>query len=193
MLYTRGLNIIMEGQPNMPGMNPNQQSPNPALDGERTASTEAQLLQNMLTEGVDKEEEQIDDYLATSFLDRDELAVIRDYDELILRIKRVGRLLGLKNPQDQETKEARKVLTRMVKDKVNRMQMIAQTSKSKGGAGFKAVRTEKIVQEENLFQEQKMGEDSQGLFERLMGATEGQAVVNATDPAINTNTDPGKW
>lgn len=183
----------MDGQPNMPGMGGNPNPTNQALDGERTASTEAQLLQNMLTEGVDKEEEQIDDYLATSFLDREELAVIRDYDELILRIKRVGRLLGLANAEDEESKKAKKVLTRMVKDQVNRMQMIAQTSKSKGGAGFKAVRTEKIVQEENLFQEQKMGEDEQGLFERLMGATEGQQVVNPTDPAIQSNTDPGKW
>lgn len=186
----------MDGQPNMPGMNPNAQQPNPALDGERTASTEAQLLQNMLTEGVDKDEEQIDDYLATSFLDREELAVIRDYDELILRIKRVGRLLDLdQNKPDKETNKAKQVLTRIVKDQVNRMQMIAQTSKSKGGAGFKAVRTEKIVQEENLFQEQKMGEDKQSLFNRLLGATEGQAVVNPTDPGqgIATNTDPGKW
>lgn len=180
----------------MPGMNPNAQQPNPALDGERTASTEAQLLQNMLTEGVDKEEEQIDDYLATSFLDKEELAVIRDYDELILRIKRVGRLLDLdQDSPDQKTQKAKEVVTRIVKDQVNRMQMIAQTSKSKGGAGFKAVRTEKIVQEENLFQEQKMGEGKQGLFDRLLQATDGQQVVNPTDPGqgIATDTDPGRW
>lgn len=172
----------MEEQ-NIPGMPPNQ-TQNKGLDSERRAGTEAQLLQNMLTEGVDKEQDHIDDYLATSFLDKEELAVIRDYDELILRIKRIGRILHLDNANpSKETQKAKEILTRMVKDKVNRMQLLAQTSKSKGGAGFKAVRTEKIVQEENLFQEQSLADDGGGILDKLKAATEGNSqVVNPTDP-----------
>jgi len=173
-------------QNNLP---PSGQQGDPALQGESVANTEAQLLQNMLTKGVDKDKDEIDDYLATSFLNDQELAVLRDQQEILSRIRRIGSLLQLKNEEWEKASVPGEI--------VAKMQVLAQTSKSKGGVGFKAVRTEKVVQEQDLYEKQAVEGGEEGAFQKVMdkvgGATGGRQVVGNPDLGSNYGTDPGKW
>lgn len=170
-------------------MQNHNQSREQGLEGDRKAETEAQLLQNLLTEGVDKDSDEIDDYMATSFLDDQELAVLRDQQELLSRLRRIGQLMQI----DKESWNKAVSKTEIV----NRMQTIAQTAKSKGGVGFKAVRTEKIVQEKDLYETQSIDQDENQLMQRVMEAVKGSGggspVVGSPNLGQNYGQDPGKW
>lgn len=157
------------------------------LRGDRRADTEAQLLQNLLTKGVDTDAGEINDYMATSFLDDAELAVIRDQQELLSRIRRVAGLLNI-DEEEWKTSSARKEILR-------RMITLSQSSKSKGGVGMKTVRTEKRVNEENLYQKQEAGEEAD-LFDKIMdkmGGAGGRQVVGNPNLGTYGNQDPGRW
>lgn len=157
------------------------------LRGDRRADTEAQLLQNLLTKGVDTDSGEINDYMATSFLDDAELGVVRDQQELLSRMRRVSGLLGISEEEWKKSSARKEVLRRMI--------TLAQSSKSKGGVGMKTVRTEKVVQEESLYQKAEQGEE-QALFDKIMskmGGAGGTQVVGNPDLGSYGNQDAGKW
>lgn len=160
----------MEQQPNRRPQG--QRGHDPALHGETSAQSEPQLLQNLLTKGTKADKSEVDDYMATSFLDKQELAVLRDYQDLLSRLRRLARMIGAEDDfKDSDVYE----------ELVRRMVTIAQTSKSKGGAGFKAVRTEKIVQEENLYQDFAEDEGGETVLERILSKAQegggGQQII----------------
>jgi len=157
------------------------------LRGERRADTEAQLLQNLLTKGVDTDSGEINDYMATSFLDDSELGVLRDQQELLSRLRRVANLLGYSEDQWQKTSCRKELLRRMI--------TISQSSKSKGGVGMKTVRTEKVVQEENLYQTQKHEAEEGSMFDKIMDKVGGSNSPVVGNPNLGTygSKDPGRW
>jgi len=127
----------------MPG-NPNRQQPELAHShGERTVQYEADLLKKLLTSGLDDSAGEIDDYLATGFLDQQELNVVRQQQEILNMYRRVFKLMGFDKEQWLNSQIRERI--------IYRMETIAQSSKAKGGVGFKAVRTERVVNEENLY------------------------------------------
>lgn len=165
-----------------------QQAQQSQLRGDRRADTEAQLLQNLLTKGTDTDQGEINDYMATSFLDDAELGVVRDQQELLSRMRRVSSLLGISEKDWKNSSARKEVLRRMI--------TLAQSSKSKGGVGMKTVRTEKIVNEESLYQKQEAGEEK-ALFDKVMdkwgGVGGGRQVVGNPDTGTYGNQDPGRW
>jgi len=124
--------------------NPNRQQPEQAhVRGERAVQFEADLLKKLLTSGLDDSAGEIDDYLATGFLDQQELNVVRQQQEILNMYRRVFKLMGFDKEQWLNSQIRERI--------IYRMETIAQSSKAKGGVGFKAVRTERVVNEENLY------------------------------------------
>ena len=173
----------------MENMNMNMGQPQQqggGLDGQTTATTEAQLLQNLLTEGVIDKDDEIDDYLATGFNNRQEVAMLRDLQELLSRLRRVAMRIGLEKDQWQKTQVREEIIRKMV--------TIAQTSKSKGGAGFKWSRSEVLRKDENLYQENAV-DDGEDILDKLLAKAEGSNTQVVGNPNLGNfgNRDPGDW
>jgi hypothetical protein len=162
--------------PNM-GNIPNQGQPNQngGLQGEASVQSEPQLLQNLITRlGVDLPDGasiyELGDYLATGFCEPQEIDLINDYQYQLKLIRRFKRQLGIDEDQ----------LTQMETENVVRMIMISQSSKSKGGRGVQAVRTEIVQQLRDLYEKQELGEEEKGVLDNVMGMLEGKQVVGDT-------------
>lgn len=163
--------------PGMPrGGIPNQgQQENNGLQGETSVQTEPQLLQNLITRlGVQLPDSasiyELGDYLATGFCEPEEIDLINDYQYQLKLLRRAKRQLGLDLDQ----------LTQMETETVVRMIMISQSSKSKGGRGVQAVRTEIVQQLRDLYEKQDIGQEEKGMLDNVMGMLDGKQVVGDT-------------
>lgn len=157
----------------MPNQGQSQQGG--GLQGETSVQTEPQLLQNLITRlGVDLPDSasiyELGDYLATGFCEPEEIDLINDYQYQLKLIRRAKRQLGANTDQ----------LTQMEVENVVRMIMISQSSKSKGGRGVQAVRTEIVQQLRDLYEKQDIGQEEQGMLDNILGMMEGKQVVGDT-------------
>lgn len=157
---------------------PNQDQNNNSggLQGETSVQTEPQLLQNLITRlGVNLPDKasiyELGDYLATGFCEPEEIDLINDYQYQLKLIRRAKKQLAMENEDE---------LTQMEVENVVRMIMISQSSKSKGGRGVQAVRTEIVQQLRDLYEKQELGEQEQGMMDKVMGALEGKQVIGDT-------------
>jgi hypothetical protein len=167
----------MAPQNNLPGGNVNlqqgqSQGDGGGLQGETSVQTEPQLLQNLITRlGVDLPDSasinELGDYLATGFLEQEEVDLIMDLQNYLRKIRRGKRLIGV--DKDQATYLETEVVTRMI--------MISQASKSKGGRGVQAVRTEIVQQMRDLYEKQELGEEEQGMLDKLLDKMDGTQVT----------------
>lgn len=158
------------------------------LEAESSVQTEPQLLQNLITKlGVDFPDHasinELGDYLATGFCEPEEVDLINDYQYHLKQIRRLKKQLGL---QEKE-------LTSMEIETVTRMIMISQSSKSKGGRGVNAVRTETLQKIEDLYEKQELGEEEEGLLDGLMGKLDGKQVVGDQNVGNYTSQDKRRF
>lgn len=159
----------------MPNQGQNQQGG--GLQGETSVQTEPQLLQNLITRlGVNLPDGasiyELGDYLATGFCEPEEIDLINDYQYQLKLIRRLKKQLG-KAEEDE--------LTQMEVENVVRMIMISQSSKSKGGRGVQAVRTEIVQQLRDLYEKQELGEQEEGMMDKVLGALDGKQVIGDTN------------
>lgn len=166
----------MAPQGNLPGGNVNlqqgQSQEGGGLQGETSVQTESQLLQNLITRlGVDFPDSasiyELGDYLATGFCEPAEIDLINDYQYQLKLIRRLKRMLGHKEDS----------ITQMEVEIVVRMITISQSSKSKGGRGVQAVRTEIVQQMRDLYEKQELGEEEQGILDNLLDKMDGTQVT----------------
>jgi len=167
----------MAPQGNMPGGNMNfqggqSQGDKGGLQGETSVQTEPQLLQNLITRlGVDFPDSasiyELGDYLATGFCEPAEIDIINDCQHVLKETRRIKRMLGFNEEK----------ITQFETEIVVRMITISQSSKSKGGRGVQAVRTEIVQQMRDLYEKQELGEEEQGMLENIMGKLEGTQVT----------------
>lgn len=174
----------MEHRQQPQGANVNVDGRGRPLDGETTAVNEAELLQNMATEGVLGKKGEIDDYMATAFLSKEEIYILREMQKELSRLRMIAKKLGL----DEETwkqSRARKEIRR-------EMVTLAQTSKSKGGAAFKWARSEVLHKTEDLYQESAVSEDKTFLDKLLEKAEESETQVMGGPQVGTYKKDPGE-
>jgi len=154
----------------MPQQGQNQGSG--GLQGETSVQTESQLLQNLITRlGVKFPKEanlhELGDYLATGFCSQEEIDLISDYQYQLRQIR------GLKKELGMNTDE----LSQIEYEIVARMITISQSSKSKGGRGVQAVKTEIVQQMRDLYEKQEMGEDEEGVLDKALNKMSGTQVT----------------
>lgn len=142
------------------------------LESETSVQTEPQLLQNLITRlGVDLPDEgtiyELGDYLATGFCEPEEIDLINDCQYQLKLHRRLKKLLDM--DMDEATQAETEIVVRMI--------MISQSSKSKGGRGVQAVRTEIVQQLQDLYEKQDIGEQEQGMLDNVLGMLEGKQVV----------------
>ena len=157
-------------QGGMPNQGRSQQEG--GLQGETSVQTEPQLLQNLITRlGVDIPQSasiyELGDYLATGFCEPEEIDLINDYQYQLKLLRRLKRMLNHKKD----------TLTQMEVEIVVRMITISQSSKSKGGRGVQAVRTEIVQQMQDLYEKQELGQEEQGMLDNILEKLDGTQVT----------------
>ena len=160
--------------PGMPQGMPNQgqSQQGGGLQSETSVQTEPQLLQNLITRlGVDLPQSasiyELGDYLATGFCEPEEIDLINDYQYQLKLLRRLKRML------DHNTEK----LTQMEVEVVVRMITISQSSKSKGGRGVQAVRTEIVQQMRDLYEKQELGQEEQSMLDNILNKLDGTQVT----------------
>jgi len=72
------------------------------------------------------------------------------------------------------------------------METICQSSKAKGGVGFKAVRTERVVNEENLYDDRGQAENAlEQVLSKVSGGDDTRQVMGDQD--VGRPEGPQEW
>jgi len=163
---------------------PTRETTTNTVRGDKPVQFEADLLKRLLTSGLDDSAGEIDDYLATGFLNQEELNVVRQQQEILNMYRRVFKLMGFSKEQWLNSQIRERI--------IYRMETIAQSSKAKGGVGFKAVRTERVVNEENLYDDRGQAENAlEQLLSKVSGGDDTRQVVGDQD--VGRPEGPQEW
>lgn len=153
-------NTRAQGQranPPQRGRRPQGQSP---LRGNKISQNEFELFDNLV-----RGEEEGENYVevkgsaATGNLDKEELRVERRNQEALSLYRFIAEQYGVSSSKHSSGKASKE--TEAAIDFIN------LTSKSKGGFGVKAVRTDRIIRDDNVYSQKAMESESETILDKI--------------------------
>lgn len=130
------------------------------LRGKSLSSNEFELFDNLV-----RGEEDGDTYVevkgsaATGNLDKEELTVERRYQEALSIYRFIAESYGVSSDKHSKGKASKE--TEATLDFLN------LTSKSKGGFGVKAVRTDRIIRDDNVYSQKAMEKENDTILDKI--------------------------
>lgn len=159
------------------------------LQGEQRVQNKSQLMKDLITDiDEDSNKQELTQDKATGFLDQDELQFIRQYQTLFGMIRSEMRKLPIEKKQWEDSNLRNKFL--------RDMKFLTQTSKSKGGVAMKLLKTEKVEQVQNLYEERGMAEEEADMVDKIMNKVSGGSgtqVVGDVDTGTYTGGKGETW
>lgn len=161
-------------------------SPSPEPEGRTTKETDNihQLMQELITLSESKDNELGDDK-STAFLGNQELDYLRQKQNLTEMIRTEVKKLPVEKNEWEDSNLRNKLL--------REMKFLTQTSKSKGGVAMKLLKTEKVEQNQKLYERQALDQDQAGAIDKILNATEGNGVGNESLDGGYTQGDQNTW
>jgi len=159
--------------------------PNPEgrLQEEKTDNIH-KLMEELITLNKQEDKELSDDK-STAFLGNKELDYLRQKQSLTEMIRSEIKKLPVEKNEWEESNLRKKLL--------REMKFLTQTSKSKGGVAMKLLKTEKVEQNQRLYEKQALDQDQQGALDKILNATEGKDLGSADLDAGYTEGSKDTW
>jgi len=159
--------------------------PNPEgrLQEEKTDNIH-KLMEELITLNKQEDKELSDDK-STAFLGNKELDYLRQKQSLTEMIRSEIKKLPVQKNEWEESNLRNKLL--------REMKFLTQTSKSKGGVAMKLLKTEKVEQNQKLYEKQALDQDQQGALDKILNATEGKDLGSADLDAGYTEGSKDTW
>jgi len=159
--------------------------PNPQgrLQEEKTDNIH-KLMEELITLNKQEDKELSDDK-STAFLGNKELDYLRQKQSLTEMIRSEIKKLPVQKNEWEESNLRNKLL--------REMKFLTQTSKSKGGVAMKLLKTEKVEQNQKLYEKQALDQDQQGALDKILNATEGKDLGSADLDAGYTEGSKDTW
>lgn len=151
------------------------------LRGNSLSNNEFQLFDNMVRGEEDGENYvEVKGSAATGNLDKEELKVERRNQEALSLYRFMAEKFGVSDDKHMEGKASKE--TEAAIDFMN------LTSKSKGGFGIKAVRTDRIIRDDNVYSQQALEQEDETLLDKLE-----KKVSGGSRKPILGEPDLGSW
>jgi len=130
------------------------------LRGNKISSNEFELFDNLVRGEEDGENYvEVKGSAATGNLDKDELNVERRNQEALSLYRFIAEQYGVKPSKHQKGKAS--------KETSAAIDFINLTSKSKGGFGVKAVRTDRIIRDDNVYSQKAMEQNDDTILDKI--------------------------
>lgn len=159
--------------------------PNPEgrLQEEQTDNIH-KLMEELIT--LNKQEDgELSDDKSTAFLGNKELDYLRQKQSLTEMIRSEIKKLPVQKNEWEESNLRNKLL--------REMKFLTQTSKSKGGVAMKLLKTEKVEQNQRLYEKQALDQDQQGALDKILNASKGKDLGSADLDAGYTEGSKDTW
>jgi len=165
------------GRPQQRGRN----QPSGPLRGNKISSNEFELFDNLVRGEEDGENYvEVKGSAATGNLDQEELRVERRNQEALSLYRFIAEEFGVKRKKHAKGKASKE--TEAAIDFIN------LTSKSKGGFGVKAVRTDRIIRDDNVYSQKALEQEDDTILDKIE-----KKLSGGSSRPIMGEPDLGNW
>ncbi|MDY6774391.1 MAG: hypothetical protein SVS85_04275 [Candidatus Nanohaloarchaea archaeon] len=133
------------------------------------AEDEVELDEKLVMGDADDNTDEINTVIPTGFCSEEEVELMREQQRLL------GTVRYIEERVNKELADGEGIKLKDVKnDIIQSMNFIAHSSKSLGGSAFKATKTQRVLQREDLFQRQEDDTSEESVFSKIKEMAKGR-------------------